>query len=88
MIKYYEANIKVTEASAKQITISTMGQSTSEFEQKWHEERRKRITASSVGQIAKRKPATKVATKVKQLICSKFHVNRATDCRLLEEDVS
>ena len=88
MIKYYEANIKVTEASAEQITISTMGQSTGEFEQKWHEERRKRITASSVGQIAKHKPTTKVATKVKQLLYSKFHGNRATDWGLLQEDIS
>ena len=53
MIKYYDANIKVTEASAEKITINTMGQSTGEFEQKWLEERRKRITASSVGPIAK-----------------------------------
>ena len=59
MMRYYKANIKVTKASAKQITISTMGQSTGEFKQKQHEERRKRITASSVGQIAKRKPSTK-----------------------------
>ena len=88
MIKYYEANIKVTEASAEQITISTMGQSTGKFEQKWHEERRKRITASSVGQIAKHKPTTKVATKVKQLLYSKFHGNRATHWGLLQEDVS
>ena len=88
MIKYYEANIKVTEASAEQITISTMGQSTGEFEQKWQEERRKRITASNVGQIAKRKPTTKVATKVKQLLYSRFHGNRATEWGLLQEDVS
>ena len=72
MIKYYDANIKVTEASAEQITINTMGQSTGELKQKWLEERRKRITASSVGLIAKRKPTTKVAGKVKQLLYSNF----------------
>ena len=88
MIKYYEANIKITEASAEKITINTMGQSTGEFEQKWLEERRKRITASSVGPIAKRKPTTKVASKVKQLLYSKFHENRATDWGLLQEDIS
>ena len=65
MIKYYNANIKVTEASAEKITINTMGQSTGECEQKWLEERRKRITASSVGPIAKRKATIKVAGKVK-----------------------
>ena len=88
MVKYYEANIKVTETSAEEINISTMGQSIGEFEQKWHEERRKRITASNVGQIAKRKPTTKVASKVKQLLYSKFQGNRATDWGLLQEDVS
>ena len=81
----------VTEVSAEQININTMGQSSGEFEQRWHEERRKRITASNVGQIAKHKLTTKVAScsKVKQLIYSKFHGNRATDCwGLLQEDVS
>ena len=88
MIKYYKANIMVTEVSAEQININTMGQSSGEFEQRWHEERRKRITASNVGQIAKRKATTKVASKVKQLLHSKFHGNRATDWGLLQEDVS
>ena len=59
MIEYYEANIMVT---AEQISINTMGQSSSEFEQKWHEERRKRINAPNVGQIAKHKPTTKVVS--------------------------
>ena len=79
MIKYYKANIMVTEVSAEQININTMGQSSSEFEQRWHEKRRKRITASNVGQIAKCKPTTKVASKVKQLLYSKLHGYRATD---------
>ena len=57
-----------------------MGQGIGEFEQKL---RRKRITASGVGPIAKRKPTTKVASKVKQLLYSKFHGNRATDWGLL-----
>ena len=49
-----------------------MGQSTRQFEQKWLEERRKMITASSVGLIAKRQPTTKVSSKVKQLLYSKI----------------
>ena len=65
-----------------------MGQNSGEFEQRWDEERRKRITASNVGQIAKHKPTTKVASKVKQLLYSKLHGNRATDWGLLQEDVS
>ena len=78
----------VTEVSAEQINVNTMGQSSGEFEKMWHEERRKRITASNVGQNARCKPTTKVASKVKQLLYSKFHDNRATDCGLLQEDVS
>ena len=44
-----------------------MGQSSGEFEQRWDEERRTRITASNVGQISKHKPTTKVASNVKKL---------------------
>lgn len=83
MIKFYVANIKVTEASAEQINISTMGQSSGEFEQKWYEERWKRITASNVGRIAKRKPITKVATTVKQLLYLNFRGKRVTEWGLL-----
>ena len=68
MIQYYRANVPVTEASASQIIINTMGQSSSENEQIWREDRRKRITASSVGQIAKRRVITKVASTVQQLL--------------------
>jgi len=82
------AHVQVTEASAKQIYIKTMGQSNGECEVEWLEERRKRITSSNVGQIAKRKSTTKVTPKVKQLLYSKFRGNRATDWGLLQEDVS
>jgi len=42
-----------------------------EFEQKWLEERRKKITASSVGSIVKHKQTTKISSGVKQLLNSK-----------------
>ena len=88
MIRYCEVQVKVTETSAKQIYIKTLGQSSGECELEWLEERRKRITSSNVGQIAKRRPTTKVTAKVKQLLYTKFHGNRATDWGLLQEDVS
>jgi len=53
MIQYYRANVQVTEVSAAQININTMGQSSGENEQIWQEERWKWITASSLDQIAK-----------------------------------
>ena len=53
MIKYYKADIMVTKVSAEQININTMGQSSGEFEKRWHKESRKGITASNVEQIAK-----------------------------------
>jgi len=88
MVAYYNANVKVTDESAKQICRKTMGQSCGDFEVDWMEERRNRITSSNVGQIAKRRPSTKVAGKVKTLLYSKFHGNRATEWGLLQEEDS
>ena len=87
MVSYYEAHVKVTEVSAKQIYAKTMGQSNGEYETSWLEVRRNRITSSNVGQIAKHRSSTKVTTKVKQLLHSKFHGNRATEWGLLQENV-
>jgi len=55
----------MTEALAAQINIITVGQSSGDNEFTWREDRRKRITASSVGQIAKRRTTTKVTSTVK-----------------------
>jgi len=75
MIRYYNAQVKVTEASAEEINISTAEQCTS---RKWHSERRNRITSSNVGQLAKRKSTTKIAVTVKKLVHSNFRANKAT----------
>ena len=65
-----------------------MGLISGEFKQRWYEERRNRITASNVGQTAKCKPTTKIASKVILLLYSIFHGIRATDWGLLQEDVN
>ena len=44
------------------------------------------ITASNAGSIAKRKATTKVASAVKQLLCSKFTGNTATRWGILQEE--
>jgi len=88
MISYYNTNVKITEAAAEKISINTIGQGDGEFDQIWHEERRKRITSSNVGQISKRKQTTKVNATIKKLLYSKFQGNKATDWGLLQEDFS
>ena len=69
MVTYYSANVKLTEAAAQKININTMDQGDSHI---WLEERRKRITSSNVGQIAKRKSSTKVNATVRKLLYSRF----------------
>ena len=79
MVQDYEAHAKVTETAAKQIYTKTVGQSNGECEHEWLEERRKSITSSNVGQIAKQRSTTEVTAKVKQLLYTNFHGNRVTD---------
>ena len=54
--------------------------------QVWLSERRKRITASNAGKIAKRRGTTKVRPLVKELLYSKFEGSTATRWGLLQED--
>ena len=54
MISYYSAHVKVTESTATKISIDTIGQGDDTSNILWHEERRKRLTASNVGKIAKK----------------------------------
>lgn len=53
MMSCYSAN-EVIEFTATKTTIDTIGQGDDTRKRLWHEERRKHLTASSVGKIAKR----------------------------------
>ena len=80
MVSYYLAHVKVTETAATKITIDTTGQADDDNSKIfWYEERRKRLTASNVGKIAKRRTTTKVGPAVQQLLNSKFQGNSATN---------
>ena len=76
MIQYYKANVAVTIPKATNIEVMTRQQECSA--NIWLAERRKRITASNVGTIAKRRSSTKVANTVKQLLYTSFRGNAAT----------
>ena len=89
MLQYYKANVSITRAKAKDIEVMTRQQGTSECSANiWLAERRKRITASNVGTIAKRRSSTKVANTVKQLLYTTFRGNAATRWGTLQEPVS
>ena len=66
MREYYLVNVKVSEAVCEDLKIRTAEQGKNDNSlQVWLAERRKRITASNVGSIAKRRPTTKVNSMVK-----------------------
>ena len=89
MVSYYNTNVKITESIAQKIAINTIDQGDGDSNgQVWHEEQRKHITSSSVGEIAKRRKTTKVNSIITKLLHSKFRGNRTTDWGLLQEDVS
>ncbi len=72
---FYNTQVMVTEEEAGNIEATTRGQGTCG---KWMTERRKRITASNVGSIAKMRKTTKRCNKVKSLLYSSFRGNQAT----------
>ncbi len=65
----------ITEQEAKQIEASTRDQADST---RWLVERRKRLTASKVGSIAKMRKNTKKSKKVQNLLYSTFKGTEAT----------
>ena len=89
MSEFYAAKVKVTESQGNAITLNTIGQGSSDDSLcKWLAERRCRITASNAGSIAKRRPTTKVASTVKQLLYTKFTGNTATRWGILQESLT
>ena len=87
MTEYYHANVKVSEAKREELQLKTAGQGNCDISlQVWLAERRKRLTASNVGCIAKRRATTKVNSTIKMLLYSKFEGNTATKWDILLEE--
>lgn len=72
---FYDTKVVVTPEEAKAIERQTLDQAENE---QWINERRKRITASIAGGIAKMRATTKQSNKVQQLLYSRFKGNAAT----------
>ena len=87
MKEYYLANVKVSVEKCEELKLRTTGQGKCDNSlQVWSAERRKRVTASNVAKIAKRRPTTKVSSMVKQLLYTKFEGNTATRWGILQEE--
>ena len=84
-ITYYNTHVSVTIAESKEIERSTRTQSESE---QWKMERRKRITASRVGGIAKMRSTTKRSKRVQEMLYSTFRGNMATQYGMEMEDTA
>ena len=80
---FYETKVVITEERRREIERSMRGQAESE---QWMVERRKRLTASKVGSIAKMRKTTKRSSKVKNLLYSGFRGNEATRYGMANEE--
>ena len=72
---YYQTKVVVTQEEVSEIERHTREQVGSE---RWKNERRKRLTASKVGGIAKMRKTTKRRKKVQEMLYSTFRGNEAT----------
>lgn len=82
---FYKTKVVVTSEEAKTIERQTVDQADNEL---WINERRKRITASRVGGIAKMRATTKRSKKVQQLLYNTFRGNAATRYGTENEDTA
>ena len=80
---YYRTKVVVTEEEARDIERNTRDQAENE---QWLLERKKRITASNVGGIAKMRKTTKKSKKVENILYSRFRGNEATRYGLAKEE--
>lgn len=71
---YYDTKVRVTKEEAIAIAHETAEQGND----LWKHERKKRLTASTIGGIIKMRATTKKAKKVEYLLYSKFKGNKAT----------
>ncbi len=87
MLDYYKTNVAITDQKALQVELSTRSQGAGEniAGNTWLAERRKRITSSNTGVIAKRRSTTKVGSLVKTLLYSTFKGTVATEWGKLQE---
>lgn len=72
---FYTTQVEVTKEQAEATEEQTREQSDCDL---WTRERRKRVTASKVGGIAKMRRTTKRSSKVQEMLYSTFKGNRAT----------
>lgn len=74
-LRFYETEVVITQVEAEGLEKRTQKQAESE---EWKSERRKRLTASTVGGIVKMWKTTKRSKTVRDLLYSTFRGNEAT----------
>ena len=82
---FYKTKVTVTQQETDDIEVHTREQGDSDL---WKKERRKRLTASTVGGICKLRKTTKRAKKVQTLLYSLFRGTTATRYGTDNEDVA
>ena len=82
---FYKTKVVITREEARTIEVKTRDQADCEM---WNSERRKRITASKVGSIAKMREKTKRSNKVREFLYSTFRGNEATRFGSVMEEVA
>ncbi len=82
---FFETKVVLTCEAARELEQTTRNQSDSD---QWRSERRKRITASNTGVIAKMRSTTKRSKKVQELLYTGFKGNKATTYGLEKEGIA